>query len=298
MDAITIQILRNKIASLVDEMHYHFYRSGYSTIIRESRDFSCVILDRDGRLIVAPPMFFHAPVYRHLVGRILALYGARRGRSASTRRRRVRLQPSLRGRPAARLRHGVRGAGLCRRNDRRLRGLDRPQGRCRRHRRGLDLGQCHRDVPRRPADPADPDRDAGPRAARYRAPHPRQQPPAGAGARRHAGADRRDPDGRRAGQGTVRAVRRRHAVRRLRRHPRRRRRRAARRDRRAARTARPRPKAFSTATASPSTSRSSSRSPSRSRTASRRSISPPAIRRRAARSICAPRWSRPACSIA
>ncbi len=76
MDAITIQILRNKIASLVDEMHYHFYRSGYSTIIRESRDFSCVILDRDGRLIVAPPMFFHAPVYRHLVGRILELYRA------------------------------------------------------------------------------------------------------------------------------------------------------------------------------------------------------------------------------
>jgi N-methylhydantoinase B len=76
MDAITIQILRNKIASLVEEMHYHFYRSGYSTIIRESRDFSCVILDRDGRLIVAPPMFFHAPVYRHLVGRILAVQGA------------------------------------------------------------------------------------------------------------------------------------------------------------------------------------------------------------------------------
>jgi len=76
MDTITIQILRNKIASLVDEMHYHFYRSGYSTIIRESRDFSCVILDRTGRLIVAPPMFFHAPVYRHLVGRILEIHGA------------------------------------------------------------------------------------------------------------------------------------------------------------------------------------------------------------------------------
>ena len=75
MDAITVEILRNKIASLVEEMHYHFYRSGYSTIIRELRDFSCVILDRAGRLIVAPPMFFHAPVYRHLVGRILALYG-------------------------------------------------------------------------------------------------------------------------------------------------------------------------------------------------------------------------------
>src|SRR6516164_7951071 len=75
LDPVTIEILRNKIASLVEEMHYHFYRSGYSTIIRESRDFSCVILDREGRLIVAPPMFFHAPVYRHLVGRILARYG-------------------------------------------------------------------------------------------------------------------------------------------------------------------------------------------------------------------------------
>jgi N-methylhydantoinase B len=74
MDPITVQVLRNKVASLVDEMHYHFYRSGYSTIIRESRDFSCVILDAAGRLIVAPPMFFHAPVYRHLVGRILGLY--------------------------------------------------------------------------------------------------------------------------------------------------------------------------------------------------------------------------------
>jgi N-methylhydantoinase B len=76
MDAVTIQVLRNKIASLVEEMHYHFYRSGYSTIIRESRDFSCVILDRKGRLIVTPPMFFHAPVYRHLVNRILPLYRA------------------------------------------------------------------------------------------------------------------------------------------------------------------------------------------------------------------------------
>jgi N-methylhydantoinase B len=75
MDAITIQVLRNKIASLVDEMHYHFYRSGYSTIIRESRDFSCVVLDKDGRLIVSPPMFFHAPVYRHLIGRVLEVYG-------------------------------------------------------------------------------------------------------------------------------------------------------------------------------------------------------------------------------
>lgn len=76
LDPITIQILKNKVASLVDEMHYHFYRSGYSTIIRESRDFSCVILDRDGRLIVPPPMFFHAPFYKHFVARTVEKFGA------------------------------------------------------------------------------------------------------------------------------------------------------------------------------------------------------------------------------
>ena len=75
VDAITTQVVRNRVSSLMQEMHYHFYRSGYSTIIRESRDFSCVILDCRGGLIVAPPMFFHAPVYRHLVGKILQRYG-------------------------------------------------------------------------------------------------------------------------------------------------------------------------------------------------------------------------------
>ena len=75
VDPVTVQVVRGKVASLVEEMHYHFYRSGYSTIVRESRDFSCAILDRAGGLITAPPMFFHAPVYKHLIGRILALYG-------------------------------------------------------------------------------------------------------------------------------------------------------------------------------------------------------------------------------
>ena len=75
IDPITVELLRNRIASLMEEMDYHFYRSGYSTIVRESRDFSCVIVDPKGRLLVAPWMFFHAPVYFHLVQRILRDYG-------------------------------------------------------------------------------------------------------------------------------------------------------------------------------------------------------------------------------
>ncbi|MEE2955092.1 MAG: hydantoinase B/oxoprolinase family protein [Pseudomonadota bacterium] len=75
VDPITVQILRNRIGSLMDEMHHHFFRSGYSTIVRESRDFSCVILDPLGRLLVAPPMFFHSTAYRYFVGRIFELAG-------------------------------------------------------------------------------------------------------------------------------------------------------------------------------------------------------------------------------
>ena len=75
-DPITIQIVRNRISSLMEEMDYRFYRSGYSTIVRESRDFSCVITDGRGRLIIPPPMFFHGPVYFHLIQRILKLFGA------------------------------------------------------------------------------------------------------------------------------------------------------------------------------------------------------------------------------
>jgi N-methylhydantoinase B len=74
VDNVTVQLLRNRIASLMEEMHYHFFRSGYSTIVRESRDFSCVITDRSGRIPVAPPMILHAPVYFHLIGRILQVY--------------------------------------------------------------------------------------------------------------------------------------------------------------------------------------------------------------------------------
>ena len=42
VDPITVQVLRNRIGSLMEEMHYHFYRSGYSTIVRESRSVPLV----------------------------------------------------------------------------------------------------------------------------------------------------------------------------------------------------------------------------------------------------------------
>lgn len=76
VDPVTVQILRNRIGGLMEEMAHHFFRSGYSTIVRESRDFSCVIVDREGRLISSPPMFYHATAYYYLAQKIIALFGA------------------------------------------------------------------------------------------------------------------------------------------------------------------------------------------------------------------------------
>lgn len=75
IDRVTVQILRNRIGCIMDEMAHHFFRSGYSTIVRESRDFSCVIVDAQGRLITSPPMFYHATAYYHLAQKVMSLYG-------------------------------------------------------------------------------------------------------------------------------------------------------------------------------------------------------------------------------
>ena len=75
VDIVTVQLLRNRVASLTEELHYHLYRSGYSTIIRESRDFSCAILDAVGRIAVAPSLIIHCTIYPGIVRRILEIYG-------------------------------------------------------------------------------------------------------------------------------------------------------------------------------------------------------------------------------
>jgi N-methylhydantoinase B len=93
VDPITVELLRNRIASMMEEMDYHFFRSGYSTIVRESRDFSCVVVDAQGRILVAPWLFLHGAVYYYCIQRIFEIYGEDGLRSG--RRRCVRYQPPL-----------------------------------------------------------------------------------------------------------------------------------------------------------------------------------------------------------
>ncbi len=51
VDPITLQVIQARLAGIVQEMQNSLFRTGYSTIIRESQDASCAILNTAGEVI-------------------------------------------------------------------------------------------------------------------------------------------------------------------------------------------------------------------------------------------------------
>jgi N-methylhydantoinase B len=51
VDPITLQVIQARLAGIVQEMQNSLFRTGFSTIIRESQDASCAILNRQGEVV-------------------------------------------------------------------------------------------------------------------------------------------------------------------------------------------------------------------------------------------------------
>ena len=51
IDPITLQVIQARLAGIVQEMQNSLFRTGYSTIIRESQDVSCAILNTQRRVV-------------------------------------------------------------------------------------------------------------------------------------------------------------------------------------------------------------------------------------------------------
>ena len=51
IDPITLQVIQARLAGIVQEMQNSLFRTGYSTIIRESQDASCAILNIRGDVV-------------------------------------------------------------------------------------------------------------------------------------------------------------------------------------------------------------------------------------------------------
>ncbi len=51
VDPVTFQVLASRLSGIVQEMNDNIFRTGYSTIVRESKDAGCLLLDADGDVI-------------------------------------------------------------------------------------------------------------------------------------------------------------------------------------------------------------------------------------------------------
>jgi N-methylhydantoinase B len=75
-DVVTLGMLRSNLEALHDEMYQLLVRSAYSTIMRESRDCSFMMLDDHGTVVLTRPgNYSHATSYRRIVRNTLAKFG-------------------------------------------------------------------------------------------------------------------------------------------------------------------------------------------------------------------------------
>src|SRR5690606_12645841 len=51
VDPVTLEIVKNALCSIADEMALVILRTAYSPIVRDSMDFSTAVFDRNGRTI-------------------------------------------------------------------------------------------------------------------------------------------------------------------------------------------------------------------------------------------------------
>lgn len=51
LNPVTFQVIASRLSGIVQEMQDNIFRTGYSTVVRESQDASCVLLDADGNVV-------------------------------------------------------------------------------------------------------------------------------------------------------------------------------------------------------------------------------------------------------
>ena len=207
VDPVTAAVIAGALDSIAVEMGHKLARMAYSSIIRESEDFGCVLCDADGRQLCESSQstpLQSGPIPGYIAG--INRRFAELGLEWKPGRRRDPQPLLLRRLPSARRR--VRRAGLLRERARRLLGDDCAPSRSRRaDARKLRHRRRHRRLCRGPPVQRDQDRGGGPEERLHLADPSRQLPGAAARRRRHGGAGRGVQDRRRALRGADRALR-------------------------------------------------------------------------------------------
>jgi N-methylhydantoinase B len=77
VDPVTLQVIQARLAGIVQEMQNSLFRTGYSTIIRESQDASCAILNRQGEVVAQHVVLpLHMGAFPACAAGLLKSYGA------------------------------------------------------------------------------------------------------------------------------------------------------------------------------------------------------------------------------
>ncbi|PZC46976.1 MAG: N-methylhydantoinase B [Chloroflexi bacterium] len=75
VDVITQEVIGARLNGIVSEMQVAIFRTGFSTIIRETHDFSCALLDWQGRLVGShSSVVGHNGAYPYCVAGVLEFY--------------------------------------------------------------------------------------------------------------------------------------------------------------------------------------------------------------------------------
>ncbi len=75
MDPVLTEVIANALSSVSEEMQWTLFRTGYSTVIRESEDASSAVLDRHGVLIAfSGTLPYHMGVYETAAASLLVRY--------------------------------------------------------------------------------------------------------------------------------------------------------------------------------------------------------------------------------
>ena len=77
VDPVTTEVVASRLREAASVMEYVLYHSGYSPILRESKDGSAALTDHEGRVvIVSGGLQYHFTAYRQAVQAVLARYPA------------------------------------------------------------------------------------------------------------------------------------------------------------------------------------------------------------------------------
>jgi N-methylhydantoinase B len=77
VDPVTFQVVLSRVSGIVQEMQDSVFRTGYSTIVRESQDASCLVLDAGGDVVGEHVIYpLHIGVLPAVVRAIVARFGA------------------------------------------------------------------------------------------------------------------------------------------------------------------------------------------------------------------------------